>query len=121
MASTVVLLAGGPAAADSKGKFSAPNGKYAKASGSYQVNNRAGDDRVWFKGKLTKKVKSGCELFQAGVPGKHWLTVKKKCSKGSVKLYKKYDYGKLDSYAYYRLCHRYDDFVKCGKVKHIKL
>ncbi|MDF3302824.1 hypothetical protein [Streptomyces tropicalis] len=121
LATALVGLAASPAAADSNGTFSTGSGHYVTVSGKYQVNNRAGDQRVWFIGTLNKKTRSGCDYLEAGsVDSK--LVLKKKCGgAGKVKIYKKIDMGLLDDYVYYRACHTYDDYKKCGPLKHIKL
>lgn len=123
LAVAVVLLgvAASPAVADSKGTFSTSSGSYVTVSGKYEVNNRAGDQRVWFIGTLNKKTSSGCDYLEAG--GVHdEIVLKKKCGgKGKVAMYKHIDMGIFEDYSYYRACHSYDDYKKCGPLKHIKL
>jgi len=123
LAVSVVLLgvAASPAVADSNGTFITSSGSYVTVSGRYKVNNRAGDQRVWFIGTLNKKTKSGCDYLEAGsVDSK--IVLKKKCgSKGKADVYKKVGMGLLDDYVYYRACHTYDNFKKCGPLKRIKL
>ncbi|WP_405771968.1 hypothetical protein [Streptomyces sp. NBC_01538] len=117
----LVGIAASPAVADSHGTFTTSSASYVTVSGKYEVNNRAGDQRVWFIGTLNKKTSTGCDYLEAGsVDSK--IVLKKKCgSKGKSDLYKKVDMGLLDDYVYYRACHTYEDFKKCGPLKHIKL
>ncbi|MGW5864719.1 hypothetical protein ACWFRJ_21380 [Streptomyces sp. NPDC055239] len=120
LAAVLVLVVAAPAAADSNGKFSVKKAGYSKASGRYSINERFGDTRVWFKGSITKTRSGGCDYLQVNQNG-HWSKIKGKCgSKGTRKMYKYVTMGVLDSSLDIRMCHKFDDYVRCGKKQHIK-
>lgn len=109
----LVALSASPALADSSGSFDVSAGGNSRAYGTYKVNERAGDTRVWLTGTLDKRYVAGCD----------WVEI------GGVKLVEKCDtsgwftidgyatYGWLDSSATMKVCHSYTGSTTCSSKK----
>ncbi|MFE9797644.1 hypothetical protein ACFYP6_02165 [Streptomyces goshikiensis] len=109
----LVVLAASPALADSSGSFDVSAGGNSRAFGTYKVNERAGDTRVWLKGQLNKNYAAGCDWVELG--GQKLV---EKCGTAGWFAIDGYTtYGILDSSATMKVCHSYTGSTTCGSKK----
>ncbi|MFE2158557.1 hypothetical protein ACFW9M_12125 [Streptomyces lydicus] len=115
VALAAVALSAAPAMADAQGNFNIVKSGHSKASGRIVVNERFSDDKVWFKGSITKLSSRGCDWLEAD-----GHKISEVCGKKGTKKWmnKAIIYGIFGGTSLeYRLCHEFGDGQTCSKSK----